>query len=369
MWPLIHVRAGAVQSTILASLAVVVLGSCSFAPSPPIKENAAEVRHARLRMIAHLPMGRARAVALDGDRAFVARNFEGMTVVEVADPSQPKVLGHLSAAVCRPLDVAVAAPGLVAVADRFRGLLLMDVTNLDRPTTVAELLLPGIATAVDVFRRAANSYVAVAAGGGGVHLVDITNVRSPRVVTSHTLGTDYATQVRIAGSFAYLANNDDGGFEVFHLDERTRLHPLYRIHLPGYAVGVDVRPPLVAVALRTGGFALFRELPTEASRTATTPTLQLLAFVSHYPDYCQRLAFVDPHELLVANNESGVQLYDLASPEAPVLEDSCEVPGEAVSLAIRGPYIYVCAWDGGFVVLHRDEVPADIAQVGTMTSP
>jgi len=323
----------------------------------------------RLEHVARVPMTRARGVVLHNRCAYVARGLDGATVVDVADPRHPRTLFDWPTSLTQPLHFALYPHSdLLFVADRFRGLLAFDLRTGDLPTTVAEFPLPGIATHLNFFERGSQCCAAVACGGGGFAIVDVTDPRRPALRSTFTTGTDYVTDVRVHRAAAFVANNDDGGFELFDVTDLSRPRPVYRASLPGYSVAVDFSPPIAAVALRSSGFAIMRTdahekfgagpLPPDA-----LPVFDLLARVSRLPQYDQGVTFVGPALLAVANSNAAVELYDVSQPETPVLEDAVFVEGEPVSITCQGEYLYVAAWDGGLTIL-RMQPTATAAAAG-----
>ncbi|MGC8740172.1 MAG: LVIVD repeat-containing protein [Candidatus Sumerlaeaceae bacterium] len=342
---------GLALSTLLL-VAELLVTSCAETRHPQRLSRLQRKELWKLEKIGQLPLKRARAVALVGNRAFVAQNFQGLSEVDISSPAAPRLLRHVPPASLQPLHIVESSDGrYLFVADRFRGFLTLRADNL---STYAALPLEGIATKIHLFYHADKAYAAVACGGGGLRILDVTNPLAPNVVSSFTLGTDYATDVCLAGHLALLANNDEGGLEMFRVADPALLQPLQRISLPGYCVAVQAAPPLFAAALRNGGFAILRTDAISMPRTEiaeTSPPVELLSLVNKFPDYAQDICFL-PHDLFaVANNENGIQLYNLADPAIPQLEDSMLVGGEVVALRWRDPYLHACAWDAGFVIM------------------
>ncbi len=318
----------------------------------------------RLELLAQTPMSRARAVALLNERAYVARGLDGLTLLDVSDPARPQVITALPPEKAQPLHLAVM-PGTswLVSADRFRGVLVYETAHSEALTTVAQIAVPGIATHVNFFERAGRRYAAVACGGEGVAFLDVTDPRAPLIVSSATRGTDYVTEVLVRGGAAFVANNDDGGFELFDLTDVAQPRPLYRLYLPGYSVACDFHPPFVAVALRHRGVAL---LETDAHRllggtapvSETTPSMRLCANWCRSPSYCQGVEFLSPSLLAVANNEMGLEIYDISQPSMPRLAAWIALAGEAVSLTRKDDLLYVSCWDGGLAIVRFTVTPS-----------
>lgn len=343
-------------------IAALLLLSCTRPPESEKTIALPDDDPAALEAVGQLQLTRARAIALSGRRGFVARNFDGLSEIDLSTPCAPRLIRTIAPTVMQPLDVVESRDGrYLFLADRFRGFVTV---RSDTLTTCGALALDGIATKISLFARNQKHFAAVACGGGGLQIVDVSDPLSPKVASSFVLGTDYATDAAVAGSLVFLANNDEGGLEMFSLPEPPVPKPLVRISLPGYCVAVDVAAPLFSAALRNGGFAIlrttaFRAAPSET--IVTTPSIELLSLVSKFPDYVQDVCFLPNDHIAVANNENGVQVYDISDPTLPRLKDSQRVDGEAVALRWQEPYLYVCAWDGGLVIMRlvRRQTPQE----------
>lgn len=117
------------------------------------------------------------AVAVEGQRAYLASDIHGITVVDISNPASPTVLGSY--------DTAGFARGLAVsgsrlfVGDGSNGLLILDVSD---PTTITELARytapDGVAG--KIFLRDAVAYVAF--GAAGLHMLDVADPAQPKLL-------------------------------------------------------------------------------------------------------------------------------------------------------------------------------------------
>jgi len=153
--------------------------------------------------------GDARDVALDGDLLLVANGVGGLRVVDVADRDRPRLLADLVTREARGL--CVRWPW-VYVADGPGGLVIADLSVPSQPAIVGQVSLgkradqPDDAEAVDVLfqygrpqggdaRSPARTLAAVANGGAGLTLLDVTE---PSAVRSLSIfGDDYSAERRV----------------------------------------------------------------------------------------------------------------------------------------------------------------------------
>jgi hypothetical protein len=328
---------------------------------PPVAELTAVT--ARLVQIASVPVAKAREITFLGDHAFVSQNLEGMTLVHIADPRNPRIVRQFEPGMMQPLFAKALEPSMLLVADRFRGLGIWDVADPEAPTSVSETLLSGIATHLDIFRDGESRFAAVACGGAGLAIVDITSPTLPQIAGRATKGTDYARRVLVRNRIGFLADNFDGGMKVFDLSVPADPRPFYQVRIRGFCDSVDFRDNVLFAAYRTYGTRLFRlndEAGVADDRPAT-PSLTHLCTLFRSNDHVRNAVPVDDDLLVVANDESGIDLYDVTNPSAPVLVDIHRTSGTAMSAAQYRGIVYVTAWDQGILVFdvkHGGDAPS-----------
>ncbi len=344
-------------------------------PPPPPRRTARIVESARLAV------PKARSVVFVGNRAFIAQNLEGMSVADTTNIARPRITARIPPTVIQPLHLVDAGQGLLAAADRFRGLVMLDVSKPDFPTTVSSVAVPGIATRVSLFSRNGGRYVAVASGGAGLTTVDITDPRSPRRAGHWNTHTDYSRSVLTLmpardkqghpawaepspessspAPLAWIADNLDGGLKVLDLGNPEAPELLLKVSLPGYCDSLHMSGDLLACAYRNRGTRLFRVLPgAPATDHATTPSVEFLAGVHRSGNRVQdAITFRigaggkdDWPVLAVADDRAGIALYDLSDPRVPLLAGEAATPDAAISCVWHAAHLVASCWDGGVVV-------------------
>jgi hypothetical protein len=201
------------------------------------------------RVATYNPEGRlsgASSIALVGSYAYLTTPG-GVEVVDVADPMQPRHVASVGEGLKQPTRVA-AQFRYVFVTDA-DGLKVLDATHLDRPRLVAGATVP-IAGARSLYL--ARTYAYVAAGAGGVAVVDIEQpekpfldqtIGAPSVVDAHDVKVGSIN----AGTFLYVADGRDGIKVIELISPET---------VPGHA-GYSPRPaPRLASRFATRGPAL-----------------------------------------------------------------------------------------------------------------
>lgn len=306
--------------------------------------------------IARVPMTRARSVAVAGDHAFVSRILDGMTAVDLRDVSAPRVAREFAPGEIQPLEIAADGTRLY-IADRFRGLVVWDAARPDDPTSLSATPLPGIATGVRLARAGDRRLALVACGGAGLSVVDVTHPERPDVVGRWNSDTDYARSVDTHGSMAFLADNADGGLRVIDLSDLARPTLAGSYLMRGFAESARVSDGLLVAAWRTGGTRVFRL--GGAGRDATTAPLPVCTVYRSRSRSHDAMVLGAPPEgaspagrrlMAVADDVNGVDLYDIARPDLPLLVGGLDTEAAASGLAeFRGHLLAAC-WDAGLLV-------------------
>jgi hypothetical protein len=180
-------------------------------------------------------VGKTVNVRVDGDVAFLARGADGLRLVDLTDPAQPRALGHAPPELDREVynDVKVVHAGgrrYAIVAGDFSGGVVWDTTDATNPRIVAHLgtpALPGMPVRVHtVFVDGARAYLANVETG--LEIYDVTDPAAPArlgALTDPPGPTVYLHDLFVAGDRAYL-NAWSAGLEVVDVADPAMPRPL-----------------------------------------------------------------------------------------------------------------------------------------------
>lgn len=302
-------------------------------------------------------MEKARSIAFTEHHAWVGQNLVGMELLDIRNPSLPRRIKKFKPEEIQPLDIRVLDDDVLVIADRFRGLVLWDVSTPRTPVPLGSVKLPGIATSVDVTKVRGKRIAAVACGGEGMASVDITDPRRPVLLGLFQTRIDYSRRLVLDGNVAYLADHFDGGLKVLDLKNPSSPKPFFQVSIRGFCESVSRRGSLLAVGYRNYGFRLFEisSLSGEANRDKqTTPVLRLQCNSVRTRSEVRDLLPIGDNLLLVANDVNGLELYDVSNRKFPLLLDEYEFGNAATaaqSVKTHSGHIYVPSWDGGLYIL------------------
>jgi hypothetical protein len=139
-----------------------------------------------------------RAIALEGQMAFIVVNNLGLWIIDVADRERPRVVG--SVFLGAPMDVAVR-DHCAFVAEAHRGLVVIDASNPSSPVVVAEERC-GFPSAIGL---QGNDLVHVVSQQDSTSIFDVSEPKAPRRVGGLAIGR--GIDVMADERFAYVSTS------------------------------------------------------------------------------------------------------------------------------------------------------------------
>ena len=295
--------------------------------------------------------GLAYGVAISGDYAYVADRYWGLLAIDISNPASPTLAGSCGA----PDDAyGVAISGDYAyVAGGDSGLQVIDISNPASLTLAGSYDTPGLACGVAI----SGDYAYVADEYSGLQVIDISDPTNPTFeATCDTPG--YAYGVAIWGDYAYVA---DGGSGLQVIDISSPASPTLAgsYNTPDFARCVAISGDYAYVA---DGFPGLQVIdisdPTSPTLAGTCDTLSYPSGVAISGDYAY-----------IAGCASRLQVIDISDPTCPTLAGTFDTPDWAHGVAISGDYAYIADWDlGGLQVIDISD-PTNPDSAGSCYTP
>ncbi len=292
-----------------------------------------------------IAMGGGRAVVVTGDYAWTCAD-EGVRVVDLADPDDPREIARLAMGDALAIDVTGT---LGAVVDRGRGLVLLDLAEPRAPReTGARFLSDALAVAL------APGIAYVACGPGGIRLIDISDPRSPQrlgIVAS----PDARGILRHEGRL--LVADADAGLRVFDLAEPAAPRLVAELPIAG-ARAVSAQGARAIVVGTRGASIVDLGDPARPALLATVA-----------PDVSCAAMGADGYAVVAGG--TGISVLDAGSSTGRPIDTAAGPRAEALALA--GELACVLAADalrcfrlrvlGRPVVVGRADVPESAARI------
>jgi hypothetical protein len=280
---------------------------------------------------------RADAVAVSGQRAYLADTIAPLQVVDISDPLNPRLL---ATAGDWGFGVAVAENhAFLAMSHAFQ---VIDVENPQEAPIISAVQLPGVAMGVAL--TPTHAYIADAFS---LEVVDVRDIKNPERVGSLTMGLHHARAVATAGRSAFVGRDD----EVAMIDISDPKYPQYVSGewIPEGVGEVTVASPYVYAAAGEAGLVILEFTASSLRIVGAVSTPGEAIDVAVHGDYAY-----------VADYTAGMQVIDVSLPSSPRIVASVAT-GTARGVAVLDPYVYV-AGDGLNVIDVAD--PEDPQIVG-----
>lgn len=283
-------------------------------------------------------------VVVEGAYAYLSDGTDGLRIVNISDPTHPAETGAwVTPGSAR--DVAINGNDAY-IADGSTGLRIINITNKTGPYETGFYKTPGFA-----------SDVAVA--GSSIFVSDaesllIFNVYHPTVlVGSYSAAPGQAIAVDVAGSYAYIADGEDG-LRIINVSDPAHPNETGSFKTPGRAVDARVKGNTAYIAEGDKGLYIanisdpanpqlegFWDTPGAGSGVEVTGQLAL-----------------------IADGYSGLRIINVANPANPTEVGSYDTPGFADGVAAKGQLAYIA--DGTYLRVVDIANPANPQEIGSV---
>lgn len=272
--------------------------------------------------------GPAHLVEVHDNRLYVVSE-NTLTLHDVSKPAAPVKLGSLTVPE-KIWGIRVVGPLIYAAAD-FYGLAVIDASDPKAPVLKGRIKTPGQAKNVAIVGTTG----LVADHMSGIDIIDVSNPAQPVVRDSYFL-EGYARDVSSSGSLAF-AIDAPAGLYTFDLTKTGPVEPVgsqQSARAPAsIELGVGPAGRLDLAVLVGGGLLQIYDLATPAApvKVATFQT----------PSTRPVRATLLGRRAIVADGREGVQVVDLSSPATPTLAGGFKTTAPARDVAASDSTVFV----------------------------
>jgi|GEM_PF-6771868 len=273
--------------------------------------------------------GDAKNIVVTNGYAYVADGANGLVILNVSNPQKPVLVGSYDTAGTAN-DVAVTT-NYAYVADGINGLVIISITNKAAPTLVGWTNTPGSAEGIAV----QSNYVYLADGTNELMIIDVKTNASPKIMkdTSGSLRTMHDVFVR--GSLAYLAMNET----VWRFNVANPAAPAANgaANLATWNItGIHGNGALVVAAAGANGVKIMNT--------------NLIVLGSYNTDGIASGVFVTSNYVYVADGTNGLVVLNISNPTNPVPSVRVPTAGSASGVFVSGGYTYVTEGSSGMEI-------------------
>ncbi|MFN7964796.1 MAG: hypothetical protein U0V87_03795 [Acidobacteriota bacterium] len=280
--------------------------------------------------------GSPSGIWLEGKRLFVADGPAGLTILDVANPASPRMIGNTVPPSGAQTTAVQVVGGYAYLSDFFQGLAVFDVRRSAAPNTLAASL-PLPSEARDAVLSGNTLYVA--AGEAGLLTFDASNPRA--LIPLGALDTDgNAEAVVVAGTRAFVADGLNG-LLIVDVENPSAPVVLGGFDTTGNALALAVEGDVAYVADDARGLRLI---------DISNPAAPVQLGFYDTPGRSFGVA-VQGNVAYVADYLRGLQLIDVSNPRRPTLLSNIDTQGRSVGVAVSGTELFVADDFNGVVIL------------------
>jgi len=236
-------------------------------------------------------------VVVEGSLAFVADRDFGLRIIDLEDPNRPVQIGVYAV----DMAMAVAVSGPICALTDSQDLVVLDVSKPSRPVLLGRIDLGMTGRDIEI----ADDTAFLACHEDGIVAVDLSDPNSPDPIgwfSVDQIGVGYAAGIEVTGDVAYVAFRL-GGLRVLDISDPARMNE----------IGQPQNFTINALDVDVDGS---------------------LAFVSDW--------------------HHGLWVFDLETPENPVMLELLEDPGRITNAAADRGSVVLAAGNGGLPVFDTE---------------
>ncbi len=267
-------------------------------------------------------------VAVSGDYAYVANLKKGMHILDVSDPTNPRLVGE--ECTYSASDIVVQGNYAYTVDDGLNRVRTYDISVPEAPVAVGEIFGGGDMNKLDID----DTLLCATMGSSGFVVHSMASPESPNYLgLFDPPGTTWG--VDLVDTIVYAAC-DNGGLRIYDAGSPASIHQEGYFATAKQAMAVAVRDTLAYVATWYGGLEIINvKNPAAMVRVGQMPLVGPLWTVELDGDYAY-----------LGGETDSLWVVDISDPTAPVWAGSFGTTSQARDVAIAGNSVYVANYNG-----------------------
>ncbi len=237
------------------------------------------------------------------------------------------------------------------IADWNSGLVVMDVSNPENPSTVATLPTTGSSLGINVY----GSHVYIG-NGSSLMIVDISDPLNPIQVSTLLTPGAAARGLTVEGHYAYVADGN-AGIQIIDIADPASPVIISTFDTPGYAYDVVTAGAYAYVSDQSNGMVVVNisdpANPFQVGHYSSTGNTRGLFYSGQY--------------IYLAHDTTGLDVINVTDPSLPVLENNLDTTGNVYDVCIHGTSALVADLGGGVKVVKVAET-AGLGIVNTINT-
>jgi hypothetical protein len=305
--------------------------------------------------------GYAWDVAVSGSYAYVADYYRGLRVIDVSNASSPHEVGACDSAL-NAVHVTVA-DSIVYVASHTRGMRIVNVRDPLNPVILSTFTVP---SGHGIFNVEVADTIAFATSGipcpssQTLRVIDVSDPSAPAQIDSIPAGEGSGQHLglRLNGDYLYINSTEAPYFRVFTAADPESVVQVGGCSLPSYpSFDIRVSGSFAYVTCNVGGVAV-----VDISNPAQPQVVGQMS-VPSYPysiDISGLRAFI-------TCGSAGLRVADISDPYHPHEIGFHDTPDWAQGICYQAPYIYVACDTAGLLIYEL--LPTGLEETSAAGSP
>ncbi len=279
--------------------------------------------------------GRARSVALYKSFAYLSLMGEGLAIIDVQNPAEPRLVRQLKEGFA-PIHVAIVGD-IGYESDRYHGLQIVDLSEPTFPRILKRAESPSIV----LYTLPVDDYLFAAAGSDG--LLSYRRLESQPFVdkASQYSRVDFSRMMEIKDTTLYLADGYDAGLRIFDIADPTTPSLVSSYFSAGFCDTLTLNDNVLFMSKRQAGVII---------ADITAPTSPRVIGKIKLLNGAVRSLEIKDNYLVVLHSRTGISLYDISCPENPKMVDRKSTVGDPMGLALKDDLLFVAEWKRGLSV-------------------
>lgn len=287
------------------------------------------------------------SVAISGKYAYFAYGTDGLRILDISDPSNPRAVGQYDPGSVYTVEVS----GKYAYIHASTGFQILDISNPSSITLLSTMGLGGLGRQIAI----SGKYAYLCRTSNSMAIIDISNPSLPRLATTYAGGNPVG--ISISGKYAYVADNANG---LTILDVSNPEAPSY---VSSYAPGGNANSVYVSggnVYISIAGNLNIIDVSNPALPVglSTTSIDTASPGVKVYGKYAY-----------VAGSTFGLRVVDVSSSTAARVISSYDTGSQvANAVTVVGKFAYVSYGANGLHVVNLGGADINAAKIGAIES-
>jgi len=275
--------------------------------------------------------GVIRDLRVADDTVYLADGPAGLTLVDIADTTQPRLLGSNNK-LGDVQHVALGA-GRALVSNQRGDIMLLDITRPALPLLMSSLRSEAAPNGI-----AWSDGDAWLATERGAQRINFTAEAAP-VISDEGVNLGGSRRGYIKDNILYVADWFSG-LHLYDISDPSNLQHVGNLHTPGSSKGVVVRDGVAFVGDDDHGVQII---------DVSDPARPILLSNIPTPGLAYTMKLVGPL-LYIADHRGGLHIADVSDVRAPRLLGSYDTPGKAWAVDVRGQHAYVADDASGLLI-------------------